>query len=115
MSGMLQSFMTSSGPTDGTFQKYTVIVALVVLIGTLTIMGAAMYNSIGNYTFPPNSNSCPDYWDIKDGQCVDPEPNSPNDPFNVPTTFCEKKTWAMKNSTISWDGVSNSKEDCGGL
>ena len=112
MSGMMESFMSSSGPTNGSFQKYTVIVALVVLIGTLALMGAALYNSSGNETFPPNSGSCPDYWDVQEGKCVDPETDNS---FGVPTTFCAKKEWVRENPGVSWDGVSNSKQDCGEL
>jgi len=111
MSGMMESFMNSSGTTDGSFQKYTVIVALVILIGTLAMMGAALYNSSGSETFPPNSGSCPDYWDVDGGQCVDPEGSY--DSFDVPSTFCEKKQWTMENAGVSWDGVTNSNEDCG--
>jgi hypothetical protein len=113
MSGMIGSFMNYTGPTDGSFQKYTIIVALVVLIGTLTLMGAALYNSGKNDTFPPNSGTCPDYWDVDKGMCVDPDGSY--DDFGVPTTFCEKKLWSERNPGISWDGVSNSKQDCGEL
>lgn len=113
MSGLLDSIAGYSASTDGVFQKYTIIVALVILIGTLAMMGAALYNSSGSETFPPTSGPCPDYWTVGGGNCVDPD-GSREISYKPDATICEKKN-ALKglgDPYVSWDGVSNSKMKC---
>ena len=45
MSSQLQSFAQGISISDGSFQKYTVIIAIIILIGALTVTGVALYAS----------------------------------------------------------------------
>ena len=115
MSGLLDSIAGYSASADGSFQKYTIIVALVILIGTLAMMGAALYNSSGSETFPPTSGPCPDYWTVEGGKCVHPDgSDSGTITYNPDASVCEKKKSlkGLNDPLVSWDGVSNSKVVC---
>lgn len=118
MSGIMESIADYSNSVNGSFQKYTIMIALVFLIGTLAMMGAALYNSNGSQTFPPSSGPCPDYWTIdttNSGKCVHPDGNG-DITYNPTATLCEKKkllaTAIDIDRLVSWDGVSNNKTVC---
>ena len=56
------------------FQKIVLIVAIVILILTLSVIGYMMYTTARNTTFPPltGSRQCPDEWtfDSSDNNCT---------------------------------------------
>lgn len=48
-------------------------IAVVILIILLTYIGIVMSKSGFNMpTFPPNYNTCPDFWEEMDGKCIIP-------------------------------------------
>ena len=120
MSGIMESIAGYTNSIDGSFQKYTIIVALVILIGTLAMMGAALYSSNGSGTFPPSSGPCPDYWTINGTNCVEPKDSNGNGGgkinYEPAATLCRKKKSLNEAmaiaSNVSWDGVSNNKTVC---
>ena len=74
------------------FQNIVVMVAVVILIALLTWIGYGMYQHQSNAEFPPVSSECPDYWEAKDGKCVNVKhlgnyntgPNDSTVDFNSP-------------------------------
>jgi len=115
MSSQLQSFAQGISISDGSFQKYTVIIAIIILIGALTVTGVALYASRNSTKYPPVIAGCPDYWKMNDmGECVNPK--DPSDIFvSGDKSICEKQSWANSTSPpIPWDGVTNTLHDCRG-
>jgi len=53
------------------FQKIVLIVAIVILILTLSVIGYMMYTTARNTTFPPltGTQQCPDKWTFADNRC----------------------------------------------
>jgi hypothetical protein len=105
------------------FQKYVLLIAIVILIIALVIIGFALsYSKAQNW--PPLVPSCPDYWEI-DGSgnnttCTNVQDlgtcpsntgnqhlvmnfNSSN--FTGANGLCAKYNWAT-NCGVSWDGIT---------
>ena len=114
------------------FNSIVMIVAIVMLIISLTMIGLALRNQKNNVTFPPVISDCPDYYtSVKNAQGTDYEctrntdlstnDDTGCDTFNNSDTkykgvggLCEKKKWA-DNCGVTWDGVTNnpdSKNNC---
>ena len=104
------------------FQKIVVIIAIIILVASLTFIGYALYNSQHNEQFPPVKSACPDYWKSEEGKCV----NSRSDlglatcqktmDFNGPhfqghQGDCNKSIWA-KSCNVSWSGITNNSNIC---
>jgi len=119
------------------FHKYIIIIALIVLVVSLIFYASGVYMSRNNYSYPPFTAKCPDYWDISVNNpntvCVwnniNPDiPNITSIKTNKPTNLmisnydisyssnllenstdfkCELTKWA-KQYNISWEGISNS-------
>jgi len=51
------------------FQKIVLIVAVVILLISLTVIGYMMYGT-GVQQWPPSYNVCPDYWDVSGSYCI---------------------------------------------
>lgn len=99
------------------FQKIVMIVAIVVLILTLTMIGIALRNQQKNVIFPPVLADCPDYWEgTVDNKCKRGDvynkgicPNNIVD-FNAMNN-CNKYDWATA-CEVTWDGISNNPDIC---
>lgn len=108
------------------FQKITMIVAIVILIICLTFIGYTLYSSKYNKQYPPVISDCPDYWkDMSDGDasnCVNTQTGL-GDPSCATTMdfsgsvwtgdegLCRKSQWAKK-CNLTWDGVTNNANAC---
>ncbi len=109
------------------FNSIVMIVAIVMLIVSLTMIGIALKNQKNNVTFPPVISDCPDYYtstknpEGTDYICNRNDSLSTNDNTecntfdNSHTKFkgvgglCEKKKWA-NNCGVTWDGVTNNPD-----
>jgi len=123
----------------GSFQKYVVGIAIIILIGALTVIGVSLYSSKFTADYPPSIASCPDYWTVDNdtGACTNPDPatgegsdqcNEMNfeNPgadddgevvdYNGGVGNCRKNGWALNCATkgykISWDGITNNPSVC---
>jgi len=47
------------------FQKIVIIICIILLVIGLGILAGLIHLTSQNATFPPNINTCPDYWDSK--------------------------------------------------
>lgn len=47
------------------FQKIVIIICIILLVIGLGILAGLIHLASQNATFPPNINTCPDYWDSK--------------------------------------------------
>tara|TARA_Y100000389_G_scaffold122599_1_gene119931 strand:+ start:4528 stop:4929 length:402 start_codon:yes stop_codon:yes gene_type:complete len=122
------------------FNRYVLIIALVSLIISITAYAYSISYSLGEYVFPPNISTCPDYWDISTNlnntSCIyrgiNPSKtdnnsninnhndsnivwNSENNTITLPTTNNNKAFYCdayewSSNSNISWNGITNSSE-----
>ena len=107
----------------GSFQKYVLIIALVILIVTLLFIGITIKHA-KKEQWPPVIGHCPDYWtdllgnggqcvNVKDlGSCKKPEKGQSHYTmdFTVPAftgsdELCSKYNWA-NNCGVTWDGIT---------
>lgn len=114
------------------FQKTTLVVAIIILIISLVFIGVVLKTSISSQKWPPMLGDCPDYWvDLgkngskcynpqKIGSCNIPTQSNKNtmdfttDVFTGDDGACNKKKWADRcsksssngMSTVSWDGIT---------
>jgi hypothetical protein len=122
------------------FYNIVLIIAVVILILTLTYIGIQMRNKVKTSVYPPMVAACPDYWEQSlDGKgCIIPnitEKNAGNSAFSTTKGFyndeygnqcinfndpawkargnsiCAKQTWANTNGIV-WDGVTNYNQSC---
>ena len=110
------------------FYKLICIIAIVVLIISLTSIAVAIQTSSKNVMFPPNVSECPDFYiKNKRGQCTPTFPLSTkragcdkksftakrfNNPGMGPTSgMCAKKKWAQ-HCKVNWDGITNNSSVC---
>ena len=47
-----------------TFQKKVLIIAVIILILTLSIIGYMLWNAKGSTQYPPEISMCPDFWEV---------------------------------------------------
>jgi hypothetical protein len=117
------------------FYTIVLIIAIVILIGALTVVGITITSQVKNNPFPDFQNTCPDFWSLNGSIC-----SPPTDGINTPgpdkftgiqpnvqhagvtvsngaiksldiggvnwTSVCDKSSWANMNG-IYWDGVTN--------
>jgi hypothetical protein len=106
----------------GSFQKYVLIIALVILIVTLLFIGITIKQS-KKEQWPPIIGDCPDYWiDLSGngGQCVNVKDlgsckntssgghytkDFTTPAFTGSNELCSKYNWAT-NCGLSWDGIT---------
>tara|TARA_Y100001970_G_C14256189_1_gene875573 strand:- start:9040 stop:9402 length:363 start_codon:yes stop_codon:yes gene_type:complete len=113
------------------FQSIVLLIACIVLIGSLIMIGLALKNVNKDVKFPPIVSECPDYWqnvspDGESGLCENTNnlgtisdtcssiPNSMDfsvAPYVGAEGLCEKKTWA-NNCNLTWDGITNNSKVC---
>lgn len=113
------------------FQQIVLLIACIVLIGSLILIGVALRNVNKNVKFPPIVSDCPDFWqnvsqDGESGLCENvnnlgtisnncptiPDSMDFNQPlYEGPEGLCEKKTWA-NNCNLTWDGITNNSKIC---
>ena len=113
------------------FQQIVLLIACIVLIGTLILIGVSLKNVNKNVKFPPVVSDCPDFWqnvsqDGKTGLCENVNnlgtisdncstiPNNMDfnqSQYQGPEGLCEKKTWA-NNCNLTWDGITNNSAVC---
>ena len=111
------------------YYKTISIIAIILLIISLSIIGTAMASS-KDVLFPPRIADCPDFY-VKNsnGECEDIKDinGSPNingcrvnkfshDKFNIPglgknSGICAKKKWA-RGCKVNWDGITNNPLVC---
>jgi hypothetical protein len=114
-----------------TFQHIVMITATTILIIALCFIGLALYRQKYKADFPPIIANCPDYWidSSGNGAACNPDPtnqigNSSDNcrtemDFTKPnwagqeTGMCSKFKWA-KSCNLSWDGITNNANVCGG-
>jgi hypothetical protein len=108
----------------GSFQKYVLIIALVILIITLLFIGITIKHAKKKEQWPPVIGDCPDYWidllgngekcvNVKDlGSCTKTEKGQSHYTmdFSVPAftgsdELCSKYNWANKCG-VTWDGIT---------
>jgi len=103
------------------FQKLVSIVAMIILILTLSFIGVALYRQKYNPEYPPVIPNCPDYWDASGNTCVNEKKlgntqchldmNFTNAQWSGTNGLCSKYKWA-KECNLAWDGISNRPELC---
>lgn len=107
-----------------TFQKITMIVALVILIICLIFIGISLYRSKYDSQFPPVVADCPDYWlDMSEGDgkicknvknlgtCNQTTMDFSSSFWTGNDGLCRKYQWA-KQCNLTWDGVTNATDPC---
>ena len=113
-----------------TFQKKVLVISVIILIGTLALIGYMLHKAQGSTTYPPEISMCPDFWEVtQDGKSgpikCRPNPDLGADgnvgdfqgsdfDFNKPQYRGpkgreEKKKWAT-DLKIYWDGITDMYE-----
>jgi len=110
---------------------YTMVVgiAVVILILVLAFLGWTMSKQRDTDNFPKLQTTCPDFWGVADGKCIQPEQGQVNsgdvdakkkahgfseNKFDFANSgwsaggnaVCAKKKWANSHG-INWDTVTN--------
>jgi hypothetical protein len=99
------------------FQRIVVLVALVLLVGTLAMIAWALNKEKKNAVFPPVLANCPDYWqNTSDGECqrgsIYNRGECPNNTVDFSSmSDCGKFEWA-NGCQVTWDGISNNPDIC---
>lgn len=84
------------------FHMIVLAVAVIILILILTYIGLKIKNTRGVISFPPQANSCPDYWQMSDSSaCIIP---SATTGINLGTL--RSNTTAL-SSTPGYDSTNN--------
>ena len=102
------------------FQSLVIVIAIILLIASLTFIGYALYSNKSDQQFPPVQATCPDYWTSHNGKCVNshnlgqcPGPVNFNTPhYQGDQGPCNKSKWA-KSCNVTWDGITNNDSICG--
>jgi hypothetical protein len=90
------------------FYTIVIIIAVVLLILSLTFIGIIINNANASAKFPGSYNTCPDYWSFDGKKCSSNGLNTNNGftSYTPDSDLCKNFNWAYKNQ-ISWDGVVN--------
>ena len=100
------------------FTKIVIFIASSILIIILISIGYAMYKTKYKTAFPPVVSDCPDYWESKNGKCINVKKigvcnigdNNSMDfttnNFKGHSGLCNKSKWS-KLCKVSWNGVTN--------
>jgi hypothetical protein len=73
------------------FQRIVIIIAIIMLIGSLIVIGYALYKQTGAIKWPPEMPKCPDYWkyDATSKKCTNPDPTMTHCEYNgIPSPTC---------------------------
>ena len=106
------------------FQKTTVIIAIIMLILCLIFISISLYNDKYNSQYPPVIADCPDYWiDRSSGdgaKCMNvknlgksgcsEEVDFSKNKWQGDVGLCRKYKWA-RGCNLSWDGITNASKD----
>ena len=100
------------------FQKIVLIVAIVILILTLSVIGYMMYTTARNTTFPPltGTQRCPDKWTFADNKCKN-KIGSTSSGLNLGTFITDIKCVNRGTTTCTNDympGWTATSKDCSG-
>lgn len=94
-----------------------IVVALVILIGSLVFIGVKMSTTASIAPYPPVAYACPDYWSTdSNGKCIAGNVNVGGlysgysmDPGSISykglSPICSKQKWSKTNNVV-WSGVS---------
>tara|TARA_Y100000389_G_scaffold32035_1_gene27204 strand:- start:2822 stop:3142 length:321 start_codon:yes stop_codon:yes gene_type:complete len=102
------------------FQSIVIVIAIIVLIATLSFIGYVLYSSQHNQQFPPVQAACPDYWVSEGTNCINKRNlgtcPGPTDFVNIPhyqghQGDCNKSKWA-KDCGVTWEGITNNPSVC---
>jgi len=103
------------------FQKTVSIIAVIMLIISLSFIGLALYRQKYNPEYPPVVPNCPDYWDASGNLCVNyhnlgsetcfGDMDFTTAQWSGDSGLCSKYKWA-KSCNLTWDGVTNRPELC---
>jgi hypothetical protein len=110
-----------------TFQNIVMLTATIILLLALIIIGLGLRHQKKNATYPPVIANCPDYWLDQSGNngsaCKNVQSlgnancakvmDFSTTPWSGQKGMCSKYQWA-KSCNITWDGISNNAELCGG-
>jgi hypothetical protein len=100
------------------FPKIVIFIALFILIIMLISVAYAMYKTKYKTAFPPVVSECPDYWEAKNGKCVNVKKigvcnrgdgntmDFTTNHFRGHSGLCNKAKWS-KQCKVSWNGVTN--------
>ena len=47
-----------------TFQKKVLVISVIILIGTLALIGYMLHKAQSSTTYPPEISMCPDFWEV---------------------------------------------------
>lgn len=117
------------------FQKWVVLIAIILLVVSLILIALVLVNSKKSQPWPPVLSNCPDYWtDVKgDGSqcqndlklagsyaqsnrstCTNQTVNFAVAPYTGVNGLCNKYQYAH-NCGIEWDGITYGKDppQCG--
>ena len=85
---------------------YTIvlIIAVVILVGSLSVIGVAMTSGSNKKNFPEFQDRCPDYWTNRNTDDHLPICVPPTSGINIPS----QAAFAGNNPTISHAGVTTS-------
>lgn len=113
-----------------TFQKNVLMIAVAILIISVSIIGFMLWKAKGNVTYPPEVSLCPDFWEVKRdedgkkqtkwicqpqanlgdkgnlGSFVGKEFDFSGGTYKGPGGKASKCKWAKKYG-IYWDGISD--------
>lgn len=97
------------------FQKYTIVIATIILVLLLALVGFLIWRAKNNVTWPPIVAECPDYFEVTGpGMCNNVrslgtchgEINFTDAAFQGEAGLKNKKKWANKCGVV-WDGITN--------
>ena len=108
------------------FQKYIIIIALVIFIICLFVFAGLIQTFTSkNIKWPPDYPECPDYFDVVsstsqgsvcnnrlklgNSQCYG-QTDFTGSTFQGTTGICNKSKWA-NNCNVSWDGITYGVDD----
>jgi hypothetical protein len=95
-----------------TFQKNVLMIAVAILIISVSIIGFMLWKAKGNVTYPPEVSLCPDFWEVKRdedgnvGSFVGKEFDFSAGAYKGPSGKAGKCKWAKKYG-VYWDGISD--------
>jgi hypothetical protein len=90
------------------FYTIVIIVAVVLLIISLTFIGLLITHVNSTSKYPASYSTCPDYWSFDGNKCNSNGLNTNNglSSYTPDIDLCKNFNWAYNNK-ISWDGVIN--------
>ena len=99
------------------FQKTVLTVAIVLFVILMALIAVMMTSAKQNELFPPQTGSCPDFWQITaQGKCLNSQNLGKNctSPVDFSKMTAKQKCNFAKGCKITWDGITNAENDQGG-